>query len=404
MRRFLVECSLAAVNTFFEGGADWTWTRSRGHHSRIDHLLVLQSQLSYAANCQVNRAIELADAERDDHCVVQASFIVPAKDCICQHRPRDTLAAKPTLCKQKLKDGSLCEYFSNWMWTFTAKESDGIDEHLSKLKQHIVEGEKVFESDNRKPRKRWVSPNTWELLSCRSVAKKIMRNTFAGLCRARMSAVFLAWSACKPQSYAKHHSFAESLQACVVCKWTARAWAISSSEYHRYQINASKGVKQDKKCFLDALASKADYAAEKGDNTAIFRLVKRAAGFQSQELKVVQWEDGSLTTSPDQYAQRFQDHFCEVFGGEIVSSLNDSGVRQPQNVQCEQALGPSCDRTSRGIAKLKSGKAVGPDGISAEVINAGGEPFVTKFNELSNKIWRYILAPRLAWRWLARTS
>ena len=69
------------------------------------------------------------------------------------------------------------------------------------------------------------------------------------------------------------------------------------------------------------IAKKADRAAAAGDNRSIFQFAKRAAGVRAQELKVVEWEDGSLTVSKEDYARRFQDHFGKVFGAKVVQSL-----------------------------------------------------------------------------------
>ena len=79
LRVLLNEHGLAAVNTFVERGCSWTWTGSRGHHSRIDYILWSLELLPLVSDCWVDHSIELTDCERDDHCMVASEFALPVK-------------------------------------------------------------------------------------------------------------------------------------------------------------------------------------------------------------------------------------------------------------------------------------------------------------------------------------
>ena len=76
LRALLLEHGLAALNTLREEGAGFTWTGSLGHRSRIDYVAWPLDRLQNVQHVRVNRAIELTDAERDDHNVVDFEVIV----------------------------------------------------------------------------------------------------------------------------------------------------------------------------------------------------------------------------------------------------------------------------------------------------------------------------------------
>ena len=103
---------------------------------------------------------------------------------------------------------------------------------------------------------------------------------------------------------------------------------MSSLFYNSSARAARFAIKEDKVSFLDELVTRADKADECGDNGAIYQLAKRAAGIRNRAMKVVEWEDGSLTSSLKEYVQRFQDHFSNVFGAKLVQNLQETGISQ----------------------------------------------------------------------------
>ena len=164
-----------------------------------------------------------------------------------------------------------------------------------------------------------------------------------------------------------------------------KAWEVSPRSFQLLATLASASIKRDKKLFLDDLTAKADQSAARGDNKMVYKLAQSAAGIKTEELNVVKWEDGSLTTSEEQYTQRFQDHFCEVFDAEIVESLQAIRVQQRQEPFDRQGPRPTASRVERAIAKLRD-CAIRPDAISAVLLKAGGAPCAVKLWELIDKI------------------
>ena len=395
MRVMLAEIQLAAVNTYFEAGPTWTGTRGAQH--RIDFILVSISILPNIEGCKVNRNIELAESERDDHSVLEADVQLPAR---ATHPISKSSGPRPESCKlcpRKLQDPCLQKHFAEHVWSFHVSDETAVDEHLTMLQQHLRDGKRLFIADRRTPKKRWISEETWQRMSDRSEAKKHMRKCMAYVRASNLSIVFLAWAACRPCSFMRHHGYSDVILGASHVKRAYVSWANATMHYSTAQELARKAIRNDKAVFLDAIAAEADAAADHGDNKALYRLSQKALCERAAEVKVVKCTDGTLTASDEQYARRMQEHFCDVFGAAIVDNLEALGVKQPDVPYGAATACPDAEQIERTIAKQPLGKACGEDEVPIELIKAGGGACASKLWDLLRKVWRFAYWP-MSWR------
>ena len=170
-------------------------------------------------------------------------------------------------------------------------------------------------------------------------------------------------------------------------------------------------IQEDKETFLDELVTRAEKADECGDNGAIYQLAKCAAGIRNRAMKVVEWEDGSLTSSLKEYVQRFQDHFSNVFGAKVVQNLEETGVSQStvdgaskfsvnesfRNNGNTSMRQPPIQRVIKAIDVLPCNKAVEEDVIPAELLQVALEPCAVKLHGILRQVWEHTYWP-LNWR------
>ena len=71
LRCFCEHAQVYATNTFCD--AEYTWTGSRGHTSRIDYLLLSRDLFQDHQDCRANREVDLSTATRDDHALLQVT-------------------------------------------------------------------------------------------------------------------------------------------------------------------------------------------------------------------------------------------------------------------------------------------------------------------------------------------
>eukprot|EP00973_Karenia_brevis_P081561 11305703-Karenia_brevis.AAC.1 len=137
----------------------------------------------------------------------------------------------------------------------------------------------------------------------------------------------------------------------------------------------------DKAEFLDAMALKADAAARHGDYQSTYKIVRLLRGYVPKPMKSVRMKDGSLSTNAEQCQLRWQEHFCELFNGRIVQDLTD--LATPPGTSCsEGGFIPSISAVENTIQKLGDRKALGLDGLPAELLKAGGSPLAIKTHEI----------------------
>ena len=72
---------------------------------------------------------------------------------------------------------------------------------------------------------------------------------------------------------------------------------------------------------------------------------------------------------------RFRYYFKDLFRAEEVNSVENIVVEHVGSCRTALPCNITWERVQDALSSLKLGKAVGPDGISAELIRAGGPEF-----------------------------
>ena len=175
-----------------------------------------------------------------------------------------------------------------------------------------------------------------------------------------------------------------------------RTWALISRQYSQTVRLTKKSPRNDRDHFFETFVYDADRAVERGDQGAVYRLYKMAAGTRNKEMKSVENGHGELTTTLLEYRQRFEEHRASVLNAKVVTSTHDE-IKQPVHKFRNARVPPPSERVEAAINSLKCGKAIGPDDIAAELIKAGGQARVAKLKELSDKIWSFADWP-VTWR------
>ena len=122
---------------------------------------------------------------------------------------------------------------------------------------------------------------------------------------------------------------------------------------------------------IQDLAHQAEVLSLSGDSRGSARIVRGLSGCPPQAIKVVELKSGSLSTSERQRQVRWQEHFCELFRGNIAPSVDS--LAYPLTAPLSSKYYISYNDTCTCIDTLATHKGVGPDGIAGEILKAGGE-------------------------------
>eukprot|EP00973_Karenia_brevis_P077327 10742058-Karenia_brevis.AAC.1 len=95
----------------------------------------------------------------------------------------------------------------------------------------------------------------------------------------------------------------------------------------------------------------------------------------------VRKKDGSLTSSENERQERWQEHFCNVFGGKMAK-MSEIKCMGSASVVTQTCLNVGPEATEKAIARLKRNRGLGRDGVSAELLQAGGSAVAVKTSEI----------------------
>ena len=127
--------------------------------------------------------------------------------------------------------------------------------------------------------------------------------------------------------------------------------------------------------------------------------------YNSPAMKSVRKTDGSITAAAEEYDERWVEFFTQLFKARNVDSLADlfkeeeeESTSHVQEVDSTSYLPPPpVEKLIAAMNALPLNKGLGTDGVSAELMRAGGEPFVAKFYEILKHVWTSARFP-IMWR------
>ena len=137
------------------------------------------------------------------------------------------------------------------------------------------------------------------------------------------------------------------------------------------QYSVKQSVHSDRMYMLHDLAHQTQVHAHSNDFKSAFRIVRGLTGFCPESLKTVFMKSGSLSRTDEQRQVRWQQHFAELFQGDVIDSPDDLAYLPPP---LAHPTSFEIDRITSdwSIDKLSSGEGLGPDGLAGEVLKAGG--------------------------------
>ena len=172
---------------------------------------------------------------------------------------------------------------------------------------------------------------------------------------------------------------------------------VSKVQYKIAKKEAKKAVAVAKNKAYERLYQRLN---DKSGENEVFKLA-RARERRTRDLgsiRCIKGEDGKVLVEDARIQERWQSYFCKLFNGEVsnVSRRTELLEREEQhNYSPERPI--TREEVKEALRKMKSGKAVGPDGIPVEVWKSLGEDGVTWLTVFFNVILRTARMPE-EWR------
>ena len=381
LRLFCCEQELTVINTFVGSGG--TWTGVRGDKHRIDYVGMSTASVDRVRFCGPTPEIDISTlkaARYDHHPVVvdvEAAFTgdvnasAPKKPSKNRTQPRriDRASIKCQYKTQEFQE-SLAKSLEK-LDCSTNMDPSEIDVKLKAWNQTVRQlAGQLFSAAHRTPRKSWISEATWTLV-------KWIAPTRRKLFNARVAHRKLLLGA-----GAGDENTVQSL---------SQAYATEEEQWlqilRSLQRAARALIRSDKRNYLEKLAQQAATAAIHNDFTRSYQIVRALGGTQFKNSQTVSDKDGNVIANPEDVKLRWQEHFVEVFGASVVGD-DEYRASPPSLVAGFEPRSYTYNAIAEQVQTLGKRKACGPDDICAELIQAGGVPYIMFLHAIINSCCR----------------
>ena len=157
------------------------------------------------------------------------------------------------------------------------------------------------------------------------------------------------------------------------------------NDYKQKHTEVKKKVKEDRKMFIEDLATQAETAAETRNMRDVYNITRLLSGKRSAPEKPIKDVNGNTLTSADEQKSRWREHFEQLLNrprSETTAQIPPADQDIPLTLEP-----PNKEEIRKAIKSLNNGKCGGPDGIPAEAMKYALETTVNTFHQLFKKIW-----------------
>ena len=313
-----------------------TWTSPDGRtQSQIDHIIINGKWRHSLLDVRVMRHADVGS----DHNLVTAKIRIKLR------KARIGDKRKQKLDIEKLKNPRIKEEFGIELRNKFSALQDETTMSLAEFNVAIIEtGEKVLGHKKYK-KKPWISANTMSIIEERREVKKKLLDAKSPRLKERIGA-----------------------------------------EYRNKDKDVKNAARQDRRQYIEGLATEAEHAAEQQDMKTVYQITKKLKGDFGQQCELpVKAEDGRTISNEDEKLKRWKEHFQKILNrpnppelADIPEAADDLDIN----------LGDiTLSEVKDAIKMLKNNKAPGEDQVCAEMLKAEDQELPVILLEILQKIW-----------------
>ena len=322
-------------NTRFQQKSNrkWTWASPDGiHKNMIDLILIQQRWKTSLINC---RTFQSADVS-SDHSLVMCNIKLRLKKL--NNKPQQSCRVDV----KRLKDEKIRQSYSTTLTKNleNIKPTCNLEQQATKIEEAIKKAVEETVPVTRTARKPWISEETLGLADEKRRLKQLKNVSI---------------------EYAQ--------------------------QYKDFCRKVKKSARQDKENWIHEQCEQAEKGLNIGNTKEAYGLIKVLRKEFAPRLNIIRNEEGTMLQTKDEIKQRWTQYCSNLYkdpggGDKMVQELEEIVPLQdedPQDILYSEV--------QAAIQALKRNKTPGSDGITAEMLQAGGEQLARQIHKLCNKAW-----------------
>ncbi|CAF5052076.1 unnamed protein product, partial [Rotaria magnacalcarata] len=160
-----------------------------------------------------------------------------------------------------------------------------------------------------------------------------------------------------------------------------------TQQYKGLCKKVKRSARQDKEHWIQDQCEQAEKGLNIGNTREAYDLIKMLRKEFVPRLNVIRNQEGTMLQTNDDIKRRWTQYCSSLYkdpggGNGMIKELVD--IEPPEDEVHQDIL---YSEVQTAINSLKRNKSPGSDGITAEMLQAGGEPLSRQIHKLCNKAW-----------------
>ena len=361
LREFLEKHALCLPGIFpVHEGPGETWTTPDGSHSsRIDYIAV---PLEQGDRCVYSAVLDTMDLGTitDDHAAVGLQLDWTCQTSVPQSGPRHGLRFE----RDRIQRGSLTASLESYVVPDWSCDIETHVQHYNKtMLHHLAER---CPREKQGPKKSYITAEIWNLRTQKLKLKSRLKELRTRSRQHLLQLCFQQWKG----------DLQDNVQAADFQRYRTTLLCGNVHVYAQLRFCANKLKRELSYARLHYLKAKIAELPQDIPAGQILKVVKQVAGPTNPKKQItavfpaVRHEDGSVTTTPQQAADRWIQFFSDMEGGvrcqpESLRNIWRDNLARFQQSSLKMMLHelPSLCDLERAFARVAGGKAIGQDGL-----------------------------------------